>query len=102
MQRKIPGQHRNCSYLLLPHQIELSVITPDDNRPDARCAVLTPKKWLLSKYIGSIADLASEAYYGFTNVPRHECTEVFEQYAIHASARCARTAIDCSATFRYL
>src|SRR5229473_1067500 len=49
MQRKIPGQHRNCSYLLLPRQIELSVMTPDDNRPDARCAVLTHKKWILSK-----------------------------------------------------
>jgi hypothetical protein len=23
-------------------------MTPDDNRPDARCAVLTPKKWILS------------------------------------------------------
>src|SRR6266403_2733689 len=41
VQRKIPGQRRNWSYLLLPRQVEMSVMTPDDNRPGARCAVLT-------------------------------------------------------------
>jgi hypothetical protein len=46
------------------------------------CGRYVERRFGVQKYSGSIVDLASEACCGSTNVPRHECIGIFEQYGL--------------------